>query len=315
MSVSVEGLLDEYERSATMRGVKATTINALIPIRRALGMLAPNELTPARIRAYTSERQMGCWSRAHAKRGAQSGTIRRELGALTAALNWCVSRKLVERSDLPFIDLPAPSPPREVFLPLAEADALWDVAAKTAVEHSGPVGLFTCLALDTWARAASIETLTWEKVDLDLARIDYRDLTNPATAKRRVPVVISPRLSDVLRAWRTNHPNDKVVCGPISHYLWRAFVKYSSTRVDLCRHDLRRTGISLAIARGVDPMKVAQMAGDDYETIMKHYARFAPDFLDGVWSPSNDPTQGQPPCASVWTSSAPSATVAGSLPN
>jgi integrase len=314
MSVTVEGLLDEYERSATMRGVKATTMNALIPIRRALGMLEPGDLTPSRIRAYTNERQMGCWSKAHAQRGAQSGTIRRELGALTAALNWCVSRRLIERASLPFIDLPAPSPPREVFMPLAEADAFWDFAAGMIPVPASPVALFACLALDTWARAASIETLTWDKVDLDLGRIDYRDLTSPQTAKRRVAVPISPRLLPVLKTWRELHNNDNVVCGPVTHYQWRAFVNLSPARKDLCRHDLRRTGISLAIGRGVDPMKVAQMAGDDYETIMKHYARFAPDYLAGVWSPGSDPTA-RPACASVWTSADQSATVAGSLPN
>jgi integrase len=296
MSGTLEGLLNEYERSAAMRGVKATTANALIPIRRALGMLVPGDLTPARVRAYTNERQMGCWSNAHAQRGAKSGTIRRELGALTSALNWCVSRKLVERADLPFIDLPAPSPPREVFLPLAEADELWGFAEDKVKTVKAPVALFTCLALDTWARAASIETLNWDKMDLDMGRIDYRDLTSPQTAKRRVPVTISPRLFDVLKTWRDDHPGDNVVCGPVTHYSWRAFVNWAPVRKDICRHDLRRTGISLAMARGVDPMKVAQMAGDDYETIMKHYARFAPDYL-----------------SDVWTSAVPSARVAGTL--
>jgi integrase len=278
---TVENVLDDYEHAAVHRGVKPTQMNALKPIRRGLGMLTLDRLTPSAVRAYTNERRMGCWTEAHAKPKAKDGTIRRELAALTAALNWASSRRIINAVDVPLIDLPPQSPARENFLNLREADAFWN-AAQRAAEVGLRVGLFACLSLDTWARAASVETLTWPKIDLDTDRIDFRDLTNPATTKRRVPVPISPRLKLVLTEWRAIAANDNVVCGPVSQYDWRKFASAHGFS-GLTRHDLRRTGISLAMARGVDPMKVAQMAGDDYETIMKHYARFAPDYLSDVF--------------------------------
>lgn len=286
-------MLDDYESAAAHRGVKATQTMALRPVRRGLGMLTLDKLTPSAVRAYTNERRMGCWTEAHARPPAKDGTIRRELASLTAALNWASSRKIINAADVPLIDLPPQSPGRENFLTQKAADGFWTAAQNEAAEGSR-VALFGCLALDTWARAASIETLTWPKIELDTRRIDFRDLTNPVTSKRRVPVPVSPRLGIVLNGWRAAAPSDNVVCGAVTQYDWRKFTtRYGFA--GLTRHDLRRTGISLAMARGVDPMKVAQMAGDDYETIMKHYARFAPDFLADVFGAPHTHSP-DPPC-------------------
>lgn len=281
--MKVNDLIDQYEQGAKLRGLAPTQLNALKPIRRALGEATPAKLTPGAIDKYVSRRRDGWFTNAFAAKGAANGTIRRELGALSSVLNWGVQKHLIK--DAPSIDLPPTSPPRENFLDKGAADALWDYAADEVRDGDfidRKVGLFTCLALDTWARANSIETLPWSRVTLGSpGRIDYRDPARPETAKRRVPVPISTRLRDVLLTAGVADPDGALVTGPITQYAWRSFTSEAGFP-DLTRHDLRRTGISLAVARGVDLMKVAQMAGDNYDTVLKHYARFAPDYLDGV---------------------------------
>jgi integrase len=283
----ISELIDEYERGGRLRGITVSQSKALRPIRAALGELEPPGLTTAVVEKYVEDRRAGLFTRA-AAHGAQTanGTIRRELSALVSVLNWSERKQLIPPA--PAIDLPPPSPPREVFLSRHEADRLFEYGAQRAMLGS-KVGLFSCIALDTWARSGAIEALPWTRIDLEREQIDYRDPSMTETVKRRVPVPISPRLMPVLDGawdrWLKDKPGTPTVVGPITQYTWKTFLGNAlPERPELTRHDLRRTGISLALARGVEPLKVAQMAGDDLATILKHYARFMPDYLTDVWA-------------------------------
>lgn len=284
--MKISDLIDQYEQGAKLRGLSPTQLNALKPIRRCLGKFRPRGLTPVMVGSYIADRRKGHFTNAHAKLPAADGTIRRELGALSAVLNWGADKRLIKRDEVPTIDLPPCSPPRENFLAGADADRLF-VKARILVEAAHPTlgraALFACIALDTWARADAVETLTWGRVSVDKGQIDYRDPRRPETKKRRVPVPMSSRLHLLLAMLRLKAQPADAVVGPVTQYAWKKFVTWAGFP-DLTRHDLRRTGISCAIARGVDLLKVAQMAGDDLATILKHYARFAPDYLDGVVS-------------------------------
>lgn len=282
----IEALISEYEAGAKLRGVAPSQLNALIPVRRGLGQLTPQQLTPKRQQLYVAERRKGEHSRAHARVGAANGTIRRELGALTAVFNWAEGKRLIPERSAPLLDLPPKSPGRKVYLTEPEADDLWQRAAAWTRDN---VGLFVMMALDTWARAEAIETLPGERVFLDRGLIDYRDPTRPETLKRRVPVTLSPRLLASLRERMPVQPSvGALVVGRVTHYAWRCFIETTPYAAKgLTRHDLRRTGISLAFARGVDPMKICQMSGDDLDTLLEHYACFAPDYLAGVHAPSS----------------------------
>lgn len=281
--MKIETVLDQYAVGAKVRAVGLTQTVALIPVRRGLGHIHAEKLTPTDVSIYVEARRRGHYTRANSNKGAADATIRRELGALSAALNWAHDKRILSERP-PTIDLPPASPPREVILSVEDANRLWDYAAERAREGSR-VGLFVCIALDTWARSAAIETLTWDRVDLSRSQIDYRDPAKPETAKRRVPVPVSGRLAALLswvRHTRPSEPGSEFVVGPITQYAWKKLRESAGVSGDVTRHDLRRTGISAAVGRGVDLLKVATMAGDDYDTILKHYARFAPDYLKGV---------------------------------
>lgn len=306
MTTTINDLIDQYETGTKLRGIAPTQMMALKVVRRGLGHWQPRELTPANVLVYVQQRRAGDFSQAHARRPAADGTVRRELGALSAVLNWAADKLLIKRDEVPTIDLPPQSPAREVFLTVAEADRLFAFAAAWATSPAPgcKVGMFACLALDTWARAAAIETLTWDRIQVAPPQIDYRDPTRHQTSKRRVPVPVSPRLDRVIREHYLAggyHPAPcEFVVGRVTQYAWKHFIK-SAGFPHLTRHDLRRTGASCAVARGVDLMKIAAMLGDDYGTVLKHYARFAPDYLADVFTPRVLNTEGR------------SATVAGTL--
>ena len=280
--MNISDLIGEYEQSARIRGVGETQLNALLPVRRGLGMYKPAQLTSERQRNYVAERRGGKHTRAHAKVCASNGTIRRELGALAAVFSWAEGKRLIPQGSAPELDLPAKPPGRKVYLTEPEADDMWKHAEAWTRDN---VGMFVMMALDTWARTEAIETVPWNRVSLSPDRIDYRDPFRPETSKRRTVATISPRLRPVIEhRYRTRNPLSELVVGPVTYYAWRQFVQTTPyAERGLTRHDLRRTGISLAFARGVDPMKICQMSGDDLDTLLEHYAVFAPDYLSDVF--------------------------------
>lgn len=280
-------LLDQYEKSAEMRGVKNTQAMALRPIRRAWATHGPAGITPQVVTQYTRERMLGWYTQKRIP--AQPSTVRRELAAFAAAMHWCVRKKLIRAEDCPDIDLPPNGAPRERFLTEAECAELGLCATEFDRQHGTNVYLFVLIAIDCCARAESIESLTWGRVSFDRNQIDFRDPAKPETSKRRCVVPMSVGVSTAMCDALTNkhaRNNDELVVGPIPHNVWKRFIDTTPYK-DLTRHDLRRTGASLLVHRGVDLMKVAKMLGDDPQTVIKHYARFAPDYLADVHKPTH----------------------------
>lgn len=293
--MTVAELLDEYEQGGAIRGIKLTQLMALRPIRRAWGALYPEDLTPSAVAKYVQERQRGLWT--VGEKRVKPQTVRRELEALTAALHWCLSKRLLLETEYVEPDLPPRSPKREVYLTGPEANDLFKRAADFDAKHKTRLELFCTIAVDCCARADSIENLAWNRVDMERRLIDFREPGRPVTNKRREIVPMSDavwtllkaeydkmRMQDETGAFVVIPPRStELVVGRVSNNLWRKFISTTPYYPrGLTRHDLRRTGASLMIARGVDLLKVAKMLGDNPETVLKHYACFAPDYLADV---------------------------------
>jgi integrase len=269
----------------TVRKLCDTQLFALAPVARFWANVDVANVDVHGVSRYAAERRRGLWTNAHGKRPAKDGTIRRELGALNAVLSWAHKRGMVDR--LVTTDLPPMSPPRTNFLAWSEAERFWNRAETQvlACSQHKAAALFGLIALDTGGRAASIEQLLWKQVGQNGRggnwSIDYRDPNKPVTTKRRMLVPCSDRLSNLLVSEfsRTMPDQWDHVVGPVSQYAWGKFLDEIGFSRDLTRHDLRRTFASLAVARGVDILKVATALGDNVQTVIKHYAHFAPDYL------------------------------------
>jgi integrase len=282
---TIEKLIELYEADhVDMKGVKPTQMESLKPIRKLLGALEPGVLSAAELSRYRSTRLNG----GGGLRKVQPGTVRRELGALRAVLNWAQREGHLPHDFVqPHISLPPEGQARERYLSGPVEDAFHRYCEN--VWRSEPLGsaigraaLFAMIALNTAARAEAIEALTWDRTTF--VQIDFRDPTQRATKKRRVPVPVSKRLEPILmEEWKRQGD-------PLRGFVLR---RSGSTRVgfdklkagfglavrDITRHDLRRTWATLAAQRGVSLFDIAGVLGDTHETVEKHYAHHHPDHL------------------------------------
>ena len=276
-SWTVQEILDAYER----RHLRAGSVNALYVIRRELGPLDVGDLTEDVIDAFRDKRLLS----------VTSGTVRRELNALKAGLNWAASRRrspaILYGVDLPTIDLPADNPPRTNYLSETEEERMFALAVARASNNDifprRRIGLFLTIALETAARAGAIRGLTWDRVDFTSGLIDFRDPSKVITKKKRVPVPISARLRPVLEeAYRRRDVNNNFVlehAGSVRN----PFVKFCDDHgFDCTIHDLRRTWATLRVKWGAPIEKVAAVLGDTIEVTTKHYAQFGPGYAADV---------------------------------
>lgn len=276
--VSVEALCARYLRDEIDLNGKAKAQHwSLKPVRDRLGPLLVEDLDENEITAYR---------RARMADGVKSGTIRRELNALKAALSWGRTKgKLIPRDCTPYIELPPDSPPRQDFLDEDEEAMLWERARLKAVGNEPfprrRVGLFICIALQTAARCEAIRGLTWDRVDLHRRMVDFREPGRRETKKRRIALPISDKLFAVLQdAYARRDPANPYVLGhPGSvHGPFKRFV--TECGLAECRiHDLRRTWATLRVQWGMPLEKVAKVLGDTVEVVEKHYAVFQPGYL------------------------------------
>ena len=225
---------------------------------------------------------------ARKKRGIMEGTIRRELGALVAALNWAVRQKRygLTKHDLPDVRLGAQSPPRAVYLSKDEERDFWAraLADTTSAGELSRVARYVALALSQAQRSKANLELTWDRVDFKQGLIDFNVPGRIVTSKRRMRLPISDRLRPVLERARAEsvargEPPDAPVCGPgairKAWETWLAKTPYTHIHP----HDLRRTWASLAVQAGRPIYEVAKVLGDTVEMVENVYGVLAPEHL------------------------------------
>lgn len=244
------------------------------------------------------------------------GTIRRELGALEAALRWASRDRGsgVRREDIPYIEKPPVSQPRDLFLREVEEQEFYAAAMGLSIGRArlAPLTVFVALALDTGARAEAIMELTWDRVDLAAGTIDYRVPGRVVTRKRRTVVKVSRRLAPVLeRAWRERRSPGAIGAsgasvsggGPVVDWgcagakgalrrAWSRAFGGGSTGVPagewgwcwdwVTPHVLRHTWATLAARAGASLWEIGAVLGDDPVTVARNYAHHCSGFGGGT---------------------------------
>lgn len=283
--VLVRDVLSRYiaDHVELNRGGSASQKWALRPVLDYMGNWSLDDLSSNSLRDYRRFRE----------RQVAGSTVRRELGALRAAMAWAGRTGVTPSGwSLPHVDLPPPGDARENCLTESEAARVWDAAVQrfrgAGAFPARRIGLFVCIALDTAARSAAIEGLTWDRVDMGRGVIDFREPGRLRSKKRRVPVPMSDRLRVVMQeAWdRRNErggPGDLFVLGH-GGSTRKAFERFVAGLglPDCTRHDLRRTWATLKARKGVPLWEIAGVLGDTVETVTRHYAHHSPDFLRGA---------------------------------
>lgn len=264
-------------------------------LRYAWRALAPHfedldvaDVDHRRVEAYLRLRTTGKLGRL-----VKPATVRKELVALRACLNWAADarRGLIDRAALQPFDLPPDAEPRDRWLSEAETARLLAAATPPEGQRMTRVERFVWLALFTLARKTAIRELTWSRVDFDVRMIHFAVPGRRRTKKRRVSVPISDAFLPILRRMKAEATTDFVL-DHSGDGLWSA-VQALAMRAGLAAtqevrrgekpratgispHVFRHTGATLMARNGIDLRVVGNILGDSLVTTERTYAHHCP---------------------------------------
>lgn len=241
-------------------------IAALIPF---WGMRTVSAITRANCRAYIDGR------------GVAPGTIRKELGTLRTALNFCVAEGVLSRA--PVVTMPPKPQPRDRVLTRDEVARL--LRAARAHHETRHIARYILLAL-TGTRMAAILALRFDRhpgggwIDVNSGVLYRRASDQIETKKRRPPVRLPRRLLSHCRrwaregGWAIQFRGQKV--GSIKT-AWRRVCAEAGVE-GVTRHTFKHTAITWAMEAGVPLADAAGYFGTSIGTLEREYFHLHPDF-------------------------------------
>lgn len=265
-----------FDRRSGALASERTALNSWKLLEPSFGHILPADVIDE-VPRYIAARRRGAGGR----RPVKDSTIRRELVALRACLNWC-SDPRVHKSPLiqpvPPFELPADGAPRDRWLTNGEIDALFAAAEASAEDRR--VALFLRVALSTAGRKQAVLDLTWDRVDFDTRVIHLHDPARRATKKRRASVPISASLMPVLRDAHAARKNNLVFGhrGFDAYHPVRRLAKEAGLS-GVTPNVLRHTAATHMARAGVPLWKIAKVLGNSLAMVEKVYAKHAPDDL------------------------------------
>lgn len=255
------------------------------------GHLLVSEIDQTVVEGYEEKRLDGAIGRP-----SVSGTVRKELVALRACLNWHASpergkRRLLERADVPAFVLPDESDPRDRWLTTEEIAAI--MACFDRDNRMSRVERFLWLALETAARKQAILDLTWDRVDFETGMVHYAVPGRKQTKKRRPSVPISGRLRPVLERMKAEAVDELVldhggeVWPAVQSVVIRAGLAPKQPRATgeaikstgISPHTFRHTAATHMARRGVPLYDIAGVLGNTLAMVEKVYAHHCPGRL------------------------------------
>lgn len=217
-------------------------------------------------------------------RGVSNGTIRRELGILTAAQNVMVKeRRLTYAVTIP---MPPKPEPKDRFLTRSEAARLLNEARKGGRDTRTYLPLFVLIGLYTGARKEAILSLEWSQVSLERNRINFAIPGRQETKKRRSHIPIPRRLKTFLVLAKKRGGTGTVIQldGQPIQRIDKGF-RAAAKRADLVGvspHTLRHTCGTWMAQAGVPLWDIAGWLKQDVETTQRHYAHHHPDYMSAA---------------------------------
>ena len=293
---NAEKALSDYirERDRGIRGAASAEELTVGQILHVYGEEhAPHVQDPARI-AYAIDALLPFWEtrrvaavtaatcrRYAVERNAAQGTIRKELGTLRAAINYCHAEGVLLTA--PKVTLPAKPPARDRVLTRDEvARLLRSARAKPELRH---VARYILLAL-TGTRMTAVLSLRFERhpgggwIDVERGVLYRRAADQIDTAKRRPPVKLPKRLLSHCRRWSreggwvVNFRGARVASIKSS---WRR-VCQDANLPGVTRHTMKHTAITWAMMSGVPLADAAAYFGTTVRTLEDNYLHLHPEF-------------------------------------
>ena len=271
--VTVADVLDRYaaEHAPTVRDPVriAYAIEAMLP---RLGALPVAMLTGSVCRRYARER------------GRAPATVRKELGVLQAALNYCHVEGYLTAA--PKLRLPEKPAARDRWLARHELAKLLRAAYRNPkARHLARfilVALYTGTRSDAILRLQFMPNTTGGWVDLDRGLMYRRGVGEVESKKRTPPIPIPAMLLPHLRRWQREGARYVVNVGgqrvASVKTAWRTAL--AEAGIDHCtRHDLRHTAITWGMSRGMSTWEAAGFFGVSIDLIERCYGHHSPSYL------------------------------------
>ena len=212
------------------------------------------------------------------------GTIRKELGVLAAAIQYCKDEGHLLNP--PKVHLPAKPAPKDRWLTRNEAARLLKAAYRH--QETRHIARFILVALYTGTRKAAILGLRFKphpeggRVDTTSGRLYRRADGEAETKKRTPPIPLTPRLMAHLKRWEKEGTRfvvafdgqgiESIKTG------WTSVVARAGLQ-DVTPHTLRHTAITWACQSGrADMWTLGGYFGVSPETMQHVYAHHHPDY-------------------------------------
>lgn len=238
-----------------------------------------------------------------AVRGVSDGTIRRELGVLNAALQFCASEGHLIAA--PSVKMPPPPAPKDRWL--TRTEAAWLLKAARSLKSDGRhLAKFILIGLYTGTRKSAILALCIDQPSTSGGWIDtkneilYRQPTGKAqTTKRQPPARIGAKLLGHVKRWKVNgcifavQNKDGHRVGDIRKGWSRAVVLAAELAAkkniyidltDCTPHVLRHTCATWTMQGGADIWDAAGRLGMSVDTLQKVYGHHHPSHQESAVS-------------------------------
>ena len=244
-------------------------VAAIVPI---LGALPVASITGEVCRRY---------GKARAK---APGTIRKELGTLQAALNYCHAEGYLTAA--PKVRLPAKPAPRDRWLTRDEAAKLLRAAYRNPkTKHVARfilVAIYTGTRSDAILRMRYMPTTIGGWIDLEHRLMYRRSASEGQSKKRQTTIPLPRRLLAHLRRWQeagSQHVVEYEGCRVASvKHAWATAL--AEAGIEHCtRHDLRRTAVTWAMQNGIDKWAACGFFGLTMDVLESTYGHHHPDYL------------------------------------
>ena len=244
-------------------------IQALVPV---LGALMLSSINGGVTRLYERTRNR------------KSSTVRKELGVLQAAINFCYAEGYLTAPVK--VKLPPKSPPRDRWLTRDEAaKLLWAAWRNPKSKH---LSRFILIALYTGTRSEAILSLQFMPntpggyVDTERGMMHRRGMGKAETKKRTPSIHIPRQLLAHLRRWERDGSRFVVhVRGNrVGHVKSAWSTALEASGIPYCtRHDLRHTAITWAMQHGAAKWDAAGYFGVSLDVLEQVYGHHHPDHM------------------------------------
>lgn len=212
------------------------------------------------------------------------GTVRKELGTLAAALNYCAAEGHLLNP--PKVHLPPKPQPKDRWLARDEAARLlWAAWRNPTASHLARfilVGLYTGTRKTAILRLRYMPNTSCGHIDTATGKMHRRAQGQVETKKRQPSINVTPRLLAHMRRWEKQDQRWVVSfkgqgVGDIKTAWARAIREAGLSGTGVTPHTLRHTAITWAMQAGADIYEAAGYFGVSVETMFAVYAHHHPD--------------------------------------